>query len=127
MCDFKEYNVSSLSKTWIFDLDGTLLKHNGYKIDGIDSWLPGAREFLQDIPERDMIIFLTSRTEEYRKITIDFLQNSRVRYNEIIFNAPYGERILVNDKKTSGLRTAIAVNTSRDVFMEQKFIIDENL
>lgn len=127
MCDFKEYNVSSLSKTWIFDLDGTLLKHNGYKIDGIDSWLPGAREFLQDIPESDMIIFLTSRTEEYRKITIDFLHNSKVRYNEIIFNAPYGERILVNDKKTSGLRTAIAVNTSRDVFMEQKFIIDENL
>ena len=127
MCDFKEYNVSSLSKTWIFDLDGTLLKHNGYKIDGIDSWLPGAREFLEEIPEGDMIIFLTSRTEEYRKITIDFLHNSKVRYNEIIFNAPYGERILVNDKKTSGLRTAIAVNTSRDVFMEQKFIIDENL
>lgn len=127
MCDFKEYNVSSLSKTWIFDLDGTLLKHNGYKIDGIDSWLPGAREFLEEIPEGDMIIFLTSRTEEYRKITVDFLHNSKVRYNEIIFNAPYGERILVNDKKTSGLRTAIAVNTSRDVFMEQKFIIDENL
>lgn len=127
MCDFKEYNVSSLSKTWIFDLDGTLLKHNGYKIDGIDSWLPGAREFLQDIPEGDMIIFLTSRTEEYKEITVDFLKNNKVRYNDIIFNAPYGERILVNDKKASGLRTAIAVNTSRDVFMEQKFIIDENL
>lgn len=127
MCDFKEYNVSSLSKTWIFDLDGTLLKHNGYKIDGIDSWLPGAREFLEEIPEGDMIIFLTSRTEEYRKITVDFLKNNKVRYNDIIFNAPYGERILVNDKKASGLRTAIAVNTSRDVFMEQKFIIDENL
>ncbi len=127
MCDISEYVVSSLAKTWIFDLDGTLLKHNGYKLDGIDSWLPGAREFLCKIPENDMIIFLTSRTEEYRKITIDFLQNSEVRYNEIIFNAPYGERVLVNDKKTSGMKTAIAVNTQRDVFMEQKFIIDEDL
>lgn len=127
MCDFNEYVVSSLAKTWIFDLDGTLLKHNGYKLDGIDSWLPGAREFLCKIPENDMIIFLTSRTEEYRKLTIDFLQNSKVRYNEIIFNAPYGERVLVNDKKTSGMKTAIAVNTQRDIFMEQKFIIDEDL
>lgn len=50
-----------------------------------------------------------------------------MRYNEIIFNAPYGERVLVNDKKTSGMKTAIAVNTQRDIFMEQKFIIDEDL
>lgn len=127
MCDVNEYVVSSLAKTWILDLDGTLLKHNGYKIDGVDSWLPGAREFLNEIPENDMVIFLTSRTEEYKEITIDFLHNSKVRYNEIIFNAPYGERILVNDKKTSGMKTAIAVNTKRDVFMEQKFIIDEEL
>ncbi len=35
MCDVNEYVVSSLAKTWIFDLDGTLLKHNGYKIDGV--------------------------------------------------------------------------------------------
>ena len=29
--------LSTLPKTWIFDLDGTLLKHNGYKSDGIDT------------------------------------------------------------------------------------------
>ena len=29
--------LSTLPKTWVFDLDGTLLKHNGYKIDGIDT------------------------------------------------------------------------------------------
>lgn len=31
--------LSTLPKTWIFDLDGTLVKHNGYKIDGHDTLL----------------------------------------------------------------------------------------
>ena len=35
--------LSTLSKTWIFDLDGTLLKHNGYKTDGEDSLLEGVK------------------------------------------------------------------------------------
>ena len=41
--------VSSLGKTWILDIDGTIVKHNGYKIDGEDSFLPGAEEFLKNI------------------------------------------------------------------------------
>ena len=32
----KEIVLSSLGHTWILDLDGTLVKHNGYKIDGAD-------------------------------------------------------------------------------------------
>ena len=36
--------MSSLDHTWILDLDGTILKHNGYKIDGKDSFLDGARQ-----------------------------------------------------------------------------------
>lgn len=31
--------LSTLPKTWIFDLDGTLLKYNSYIIDGIDTVL----------------------------------------------------------------------------------------
>ena len=27
-------NYSNLDKTWIFDLDGSLVKHNGYKTGG---------------------------------------------------------------------------------------------
>ena len=33
----KTMTLSTLSKTWIFDLDGTIVKHNGYKIDGYDT------------------------------------------------------------------------------------------
>jgi len=121
------HKVSALPKTWILDLDGTVVKHNGYKTDGEDSFLPGAREFLQGIPEQDMVVFLTSRTEEYREQTIQFLSKHKIRYHEIVFNAPYGERILINDKKPSGLAMAVAVNTFRDEFMNDVFEVDETL
>lgn len=108
--------LSTLPKTWIFDLDGTLLKHNGYKIDGIDSLLDGAKEYLENIPKEDKIIICTSRTDEYRKLTLSFLKENQIRYNEILFNMPMGERIVVNDRKPSGLNMAVAFNMNRDSF-----------
>ncbi len=108
--------LSTLPKTWIFDLDGTLLKHNGYKTDGEDTVLPGAKEYLEQIPLKDRILILTSRTEEYRGQTLAFLEASGIRYDEILFGLPMGERIVVNDRKPSGLNTAVAINLDRDVF-----------
>lgn len=122
-----KYRLSPLGKTWILDIDGTIVKHNGYKIDGHDTLLPGAKEFLQNIPEQDMLIFVTARTDEVREQTIQFLKENDIHYNHIIFNAPYGERILINDRKPSGLNMSVAVNTDRDVFTEDLFIIDETL
>lgn len=108
--------LSNLSHTWLLDLDGTILKHNGYKLDGQDSFIDGAKEFLSSLPDEDMIIFITSRTEEYRAITEKFLRENNIKYNFIIFNAPYGERILINDAKPSGLNTAISICTTRNEF-----------
>lgn len=108
--------LSTLPKTWIFDLDGTIVKHNGYKIDGRDTLLPGAKEYLDAIPSEDKVIFITSRTEEYRDSTIRFLAESGIRYDEIMFNMPMGERIVVNDRKPSGLDMAVAFNIDRDCF-----------
>lgn len=119
--------VSPLPKTWVLDLDGTVVKHNGYKLDGHDTFLPGAKEFLAKIPPEDMIIFVTSRTEDVRALTETFLSENDVRYHQIIFGAPYGERILVNDRKPSGLKMAIAVNPNRDQFMETMLEVDEML
>ena len=65
--------LSTLPKTWILDLDGTLVKHNGYRTDGVDTVLPGAREYLDRIPREDTVVILTSRTEEYREMTEAFL------------------------------------------------------
>lgn len=113
----EEMILSTLPKTWIFDLDGTLLKHNGYKLDGKDTVLPGVKEYLAGLPEEDRVVILTSRTEEYREKTLSFLDENRIRYDDILFNMPMGERILVNDRKPSGLDMAVAVNVNRDVFV----------
>lgn len=119
--------LSPLTHTWILDLDGTIVKHNGYKIDGKDSFLDGAEDFLKSIPSEDMVIFITSRTDEYKEPTLEFLEANGVRYDYIIFNAPYGERILLNDNKPSGLRTGIAINLKRNEFDSVEIRIDREL
>lgn len=119
--------VSPLGKTWILDLDGTIVKHNGYKLDGVDTLLPGAKEFFEQIKDGDMVVFLTSRTQDVAEQTERFLVENSIRYDAIVYGAPYGERILINDQKPSGLRTAIALNPQRDVFMDVMFEVDETL
>lgn len=109
--------LSTLPKTWIFDLDGTIVKHNGYKIDGVDTLLEGAKAYLQAIPSEDKIVIFTSRTEDYRQLTLDFLKEQEIRYDEILFQMPMGERIVVNDRKPSGLDMAVAINVERNHFV----------
>ena len=106
--------LSTLPKTWIFDLDGTLVKHNGYKIDGYDTLLNGAADYLNGIPSDDFILILTSRTDEYKEMTLAFLKDNNIRYNQILFNTPIGERIVVNDRKPSGIEMSVAINVDRD-------------
>ena len=107
--------LSTLPKTWIFDLDGTLVKHNGYKLDGHDTLLNGAREYIESIPLEDKILILTSRTDAYKEMTLAFLKANEIRYDKILFNVPMGERIVLNDRKpVSGIDMAVAVNLDRD-------------
>ena len=106
--------LSNLAHTWIFDLDGTLVKHNGYLTAEGDTLLDGAAEFLASLPEKDMIILVTARPSEFRDVTEKFLAKNKIRYDHIIFDAPVGERILVNDNKPGGLVTAYAIERTRD-------------
>ena len=121
-----ELSLSPLGHTWILDLDGTIVKHNGYKIDGFDTILDGAEAFMRSIPVDDMIVFITSRTLDQKNMTEDFLAEHGIRYDCIIYNAPYGERILLNDRKPSGLETAFAVNVKRDASLEICFLLDSS-
>lgn len=118
--------LSPLGHTWILDLDGTLVKHNGYKLDGQDSFLEGAKAFLDRIAPQDMVILLTSRTEDLRAETELFLQEQGVRFDTILYGVPYGERILINDDKPSGLRMAIALRKERNAPLILKPYVDEN-
>ncbi len=108
--------LSTLPKTWFVDIDGTLVKHNGYKIDGRDTLLEGAKEYLDQLPTEDRVVLTTSRTSEYKQVTIDFLRKNKIRFDDILFDLPYGERILINDRKPSGLDMSVAINLDRDKF-----------
>lgn len=106
--------LSTLPHTWLIDLDGTLMVHNGYKQEGGDRLLPNAREFMDSIPEDDCIIILTSRPRSAAQETEIFLKRNSIRYDGILYDLPFGERIVVNDIKPGGLKTALAVNLERD-------------
>ena len=108
--------LSTLPKTWIFDLDGTLVKHNGYLLDGADTLLDGVKEYMGGLPPEDRILILTSRKETYKTSTVRFLDENGIRHDAVLFDMPVGERIVVNDRKPSGIRMAVAVNCTRDRF-----------
>ncbi|HIS36631.1 TPA: hypothetical protein IAC10_08390 [Candidatus Scatousia excrementigallinarum] len=105
---------SPLNKTWILDIDGTLVKHNGYKIDGYDTLLEGVKEFFDKISPDDKVILMTARKDEYLEDLKRFLQENNIRYDYLLTNMPMGERIIVNDRKPSGLDMAFAINKDRD-------------
>jgi hypothetical protein len=102
----------NLSHTWFIDLDGTILKHNGY-LTGNDELLPGVKNLWELIPEEDFIIITTGRDEKYRESSLKILADNGLRYNHAIFGLPLGERIVLNDLKPN-LKTAIAWNVERD-------------
>lgn len=118
--------LSDLPKTWIFDVDGTIVRHNGH-LSEKDELLDGVKDFFCKIPHTDKIILLTARKQEFIAQLESFLKENSIRYDFLIANLPTGERILINDMKDSGLKTAFAINTKRDSDLNIEYIIDKNL
>ena len=118
--------LSSLAHTWIFDVDGTVCVHNGYKHGG-DVLLDGVKEFFAQIPPDDMVVFITSRNISEKKNLEKFLTDNGLRFDHIIFNAPMGERILINDDKPGGLKCARAVNKKRNGTLNIRVSFDKGL
>lgn len=124
------YKLSKLNKTWIFDLDGTLLLHNGHINEPyIDTLLPGVKEFFEnEVKADDFVLLTTARNEVHRQKTIEFLNKNKIRYNQIIFGLPHGERLLINDRKNSGLKTSYGINVRRNEGLRNiKITISEDL
>lgn len=117
--------LSSLNKTWILDIDGTLVKHNGYLIDGHDTLLDGVKDFFKKLSSDDKVVLLTARKEEYLPALKDFLAKNNIRYDVLLTDMPMGERILVNDRKPSGLDMAFSVNKDRDKALNITYKINE--
>lgn len=104
-----------LNKTWLIDIDGTIVFHAGLENNGYDVLLKNVKETFQTIPKCDKIILLTARSNQYEKETKKFLIENNIRFDDIIFNLGTGERILINDKKPSGYITAYAESVERNV------------
>lgn len=121
-----ELKLSTLGHTWIFDVDGTICVHNGYR-NGGDVLLDGVRDLFAQIPAQDMVVFITSRKAEEKERLEKFLKENGLRFNHIIFDAPFGERILINDDKPGGLKCACAVNKKRNEALSVKIKIEERI
>ena len=119
--------LSPLAKTWVIDVDGTIVKHNGYLIDGEDTLLDGVKDFFDNLPNEDKIILLTARKGEFLNDLKSFLKKNGLRYDHILSDMPMGERILINDIKPSGLKTAYAINKERDADFMIKYNINPNI
>ena len=108
-------------------MDGTIVSHNGYK-KGKDSLLDGVSDFFKkNINVDDIVIITTSRQKKYKNQTIKFLKENEISYNYIIFDLPYGERILINDNKPDGTETTKCISLERNlglqnIFVESKYI-----
>lgn len=122
-----ELILSTLKKTWLVDIDGTILVHNGYKRKIENEILPGVEDFFKRIPKSDIIILMTARKKRYYFQTVRTLKKHKLRWNKIIWNVSMGERILLNDKKPSGLKMAHAVNLDRDKGINIEVIFDESV
>ncbi len=112
------FRLDDIEKTWIFDLDGTLVVHNGYK-GGMDSLLPGVKDFYKrNIRDTDYILIITARDSEFKGIAEKCLLDNNIRYDKIIYDTPRGERILINDRKPwdGGIDTAYSININRNQF-----------
>ena len=121
------FEFSPLAKTWILDVDGTLVKHNGYKIDGYDTLLNGVKEFFETLNSNDKVVLLTAREGKYLEELKIFLKKNNIRYDFLLTDMPMGERILINDRKPSGLDTAFCINKNRDEKLNIEYRINERL
>lgn len=120
-----ELVLSPLEKTWFIDLDGTVLIHNSDVAKNEDQVILKSLDFLKTI-EDDHIIFTTSRSRKHKKKTENFLRLKNIKFDFIIYDLPYGERILVNDNKSSGLTTAYAIALERNAGINLSLFIDQS-
>jgi hypothetical protein len=106
--------LSDLPKTWLIDVDGVIFPHNGYLQDIDECPLAGVIDFFRELPEEDEVVLLSARPEQYRAQTEKQLKRWGIRFSYLVLDLPVGERILINDTKPRGLKTAWSVNVSRD-------------
>jgi len=106
-------------KTIFCDIDGTLLNHTGNIIQNIQEdpqVLSNVQEQIRMWDKLNYTVVLTTgRKESTRARTEEQLAKCGIVYNTLLMGIPNGDRVLINDKKTKGVRnTAYAINLVRN-------------
>jgi hypothetical protein len=91
-------------KTYLVDLDGTIIKFKGNHIGDIAlsemELNPGVFERMAKwIEEDSCVIITTARPDSMRKVTEEGLAKLGITYHHIIFGIGTGPRICINDAK----------------------------
>jgi ribonucleotide monophosphatase NagD (HAD superfamily) len=105
------------AKTIICDIDGCIVEHyNDTLSKQMDANI--LRGSLEKVNEWDKngynIILITGRRESQRQITEQLLRDHGVFYDQLIMGVGGGDRILINDRKPDGRKTAFAFNLNRN-------------
>jgi len=104
--------------TLFIDIDGTLFKHQGTFSDICmkeATLLPNVREKMNEWCAKEYkIILTTARRESMRSITEMQLSRLGVPYDILVMGISKGHRIIINDRRPSGDKTAFAINVGRD-------------
>jgi hydroxymethylpyrimidine pyrophosphatase-like HAD family hydrolase len=101
-------------KTWFLDFDGTIVYQKSYLKDE-DYILPKTIDFFTNfIKENDFVIITTGREEHHKERIEKFMRSFGLKCDLIICGLPTGIRILVNDMKPDGTKTAQSHNLERD-------------
>jgi len=101
-------------KTWFLDFDGTIVYQKSYLKDE-DYILPTTLDFFNDnIKENDFVVITTGREEYHKERIKKFMKSFGLKCDIIICGLPTGVRIIINDTKPDGTKTAFSHNVTRD-------------
>jgi hydroxymethylpyrimidine pyrophosphatase-like HAD family hydrolase len=110
--------MNAKQKTFLIDIDGTLVKHKGdlhRMITEEPEALPNVVEkFLQWRKDGHYIVLTTARAQGARYATEKQLAKLGIFYDRLIMGLTNGARVLINDTKPDGTETAFAYSIERD-------------
>jgi|TARA_R100000008_G_scaffold86882_1_gene82387 ribonucleotide monophosphatase NagD (HAD superfamily) len=111
-------------KTYIFDIDGVLLKNYGKygKKNWSNTFEPIEKNIMTLKKLSDSgyeLIFMTSRTEKYLKQFKDYMKLRGIKYKQIISGCNHGQRIIVNDfSNTNPYPSCHSISCKRNDYLE---------
>lgn len=110
--------MAELRHTIFCDIDGTIIKHNHNLVNMImiePSLLPDVLETFCYWRQRGFYIVLTTaRPEGCRNVTERQLESLGVFWDQLIMGLPQGPRVVINDEKPDGTKTAIGICLPRN-------------